>query len=409
MDTETHNYPGVPLRTNCQGKIAFYSHDTLGLGHLRRCLKMAVAITDRLGTQDGLILTGSPWSDMLKPPAGFQFVSMPPVIKTGPSEYQARDPAFSLDDVIARRRSVIDRELLRFKPQLLVVDNVPCGLGGEILPTLVALRQLGTRIVLSLRDVLDEEEAIRKEWQAAGAGPALLELYDEIWLFGDQASATYKMIPAELQDRTVICGLLGERDMHPPVRLVEPGIPRLEPPSTALRILVTGGGGGDAGVLVETYIAALRAFRPNAQSRIVLGPEFPRERVPIGTDLAAFGVTLVNFEMDMRRAIREADVVISMAGYNTICEILAAGRRMVLVPRVWPRREQWIRARSLASSGQAEVIHPNALTPASLWGAVERTLRRPAPDPLPQDGGHRVSQRVAALLSTLRAAAAGAV
>ena len=393
---------------HCQGKIAFYSHDTMGLGHLRRCLKMAAAITDRLGTQDGLILTGSPWSELLTPPAGFRFVSLPPVIKTGPSKYQSRDPALSLDSVIARRRAVLDRELLRFAPQLLVVDNVPCGLGGEILPALVALRRLGTRIVLSLRDVLDEDEAIRKEWDAAGAIPTLVALYDEIWLFGDRASATYNMIPPRLQDRTVICGHLGELEPYSGgCAPVGSRAPRGSKPAEP-EILVTGGGGGDAGVLVETYVAALRQYRPAARTRIVLGPEFPPEQVPQGADLAALGVTLVHFEHDMGRAIREADVVVSMAGYNTVCEVLAAGRRMVLVPRVWPRREQWIRAGELARNGRAEVIHPYALNPSALWSAVERALSRPAADPLPQVGGHRVGQRAFALLPALHAAAAGA-
>lgn len=393
---------------NRQGRIAFYSHDTMGLGHLRRCLKMAAAITDRLGTQDGLILTGSPWSGLLKPPAGFRFVSLPPVIKTGPSEYQSRDPALSLEGVIARRRAVIERELLHFAPQLLVVDNVPCGLGGEILPTLVALRRLGTRIVLSLRDVLDEDEVIRKEWHAAGAIPALVGLYDEIWLFGDRTSASYKMIPARLQDRTVICGHLGEFKAHPPVRAAETGASTTGTETSVPRILVTGGGGGDAAVLVETYIAALRELRPAVRTRIVLGPEFPPERVPQAADLATLGVTLAHFDPDMGRAIYEADVVVSMAGYNTVCEVLAVGRRMVLVPRVWPRREQWIRATELGSSGRAEVIHPYALNPASLWGAVERALAQPASVPLPQDGGQRVGQRAFALLPPRRAAAAGA-
>lgn len=393
---------------NVQGKIAFYSHDTMGLGHLRRCLKMAAAITERLGTQDGLILTGSPWSDLLKPPAGFRFVSLPPVVKTGPSKYQARDPAMTLADVIERRRDVINRELLGFAPQLLVVDNVPCGLGGEILPTLVALRRLGTRIVLSLRDVLDEHEVIRKEWQAAGAIPALVGLYDEIWMFGDRDSATYQMIPARLLDRTVICGHLGGQDPAAAASGADAATPVVDAAASPPRILVTGGGGGDAGVLVETFIAALREFRPAVQARIVLGPEFPPEQVPHGNDLAALGVTLVHFEADMARAIRDADVVVSMAGYNTVCEVLAVGRRMVLVPRVWPRREQWIRATELARSGRAEVIHPYALNPGALWGAVERALAQPAALPLPQDGGRRIGQRAVALLPALRAAAAGA-
>ena len=393
---------------NREGRIAFYSHDTMGLGHLRRCLKMAAAITERLGTQDGLILTGSPWSDLLKPPSGFRFVSLPPVIKTGPAEYQSRDPAMSLAGVIASRRAVIERELHRFAPQLLVVDNVPCGLGGEILPTLAAVRRLGTRIVLSLRDVLDEEEAIRKEWEAAGATRALVGLYDEIWLFGDRASAAYKMIPARLLDRTVICGHLGELDEHPSSCAAQPRTRAADSGPSLPRILVTGGGGGDAGVLVETYIAALREFRPAVRTRLVLGPEFPPDRVPHAEDLAGLGVTLVHFEHDMKRAIREADVVVSMAGYNTVCEVLAVGRQMVLVPRVWPRREQWIRASELARHGKAEIMHPYALNPSSLWSTVERALLRPAPAPLPQDGGHWVGQRALALLPKLCLAGAGA-
>ena len=393
---------------NRQGRIAFYSHDTMGLGHLRRCLKMAAAITEQLGTQNGLILTGSPWSHFLSPPEGFRFVSLPPVIKTGVSEYQPRDPALSLDAVIAERRAVIDEKLLRFAPRLLVVDNVPCGLRGEILQTLVALRELGTRIVLSLRDVLDEDAAIRREWQASGAVEALVDLYDEIWLFGTRASPTHRMIPQQLHARTVICGHLGAGDVDQATRASDADPRAADSATRAPHILVTGGGGGDSAALVETYIAAMRVFRPAVRTRIVLGPEFPADQIPGGSDLDALGITMVSFDADMERAIGEADVVVSMAGYNTVCEALAAGRRMVLVPRVWPRREQWIRATELGASGRAEVIHPSALTPDSLWSAVERALSQPESSPQLQDGRLRVAQRTAALLPPSRMAATGA-
>lgn len=392
-----------------QARIAFYSHDTMGLGHLRRCLKMAAAITEQLGTQNGLILTGSPWSHLLTPPRGFRFVSLPPVIKTGVSKYRPRDPAVSLDGVIAQRRAVIDEELLRFAPRLLIVDNVPCGLRGEILQTLGALRELGTRIVLSLRDVLDEDEAIHKEWQAAGAIKALVELYDEIWVFGTRVSPAYRMIPRELHDRTIICGHLGAGHVNQATRGEDGRDQAADSATRVPRILVTGGGGGDSAALVETYIAAMRAFRPAVRTRIVLGPEFPPDQVPCRSDMDALGITMVRFDADMERAIRDADVVVSMAGYNTICEALAAGRRLVLVPRVWPRREQWIRASELGASGRAEVIHPYALTPDSLWSAVERALSQPQSSPQFQDGRLRVAQRAAALLPSFRAATTGAV
>lgn len=374
-----------------KGKVAFYSHDTVGLGHLRRCLKMAAAITDCLGVQDGLIVTGSPWSGMLAPPAGFRFVSLPPVIKNGPASYSPRDPALSTGAVLAGRRAILARELLQFAPQLLVVDNVPCGLKGEILPVLPELRSGGTRIVLSLRDVLDDEAAIRAEWQAAGSFSALNRFYDEIWLFGDRHSATYQLIPAALYPRTILCGHLG--DAHGFGRATARGA------GVRPRILVTGGGGSDAGALVTTYVAAVRERRPWARHHVVLGPDFPGEELPDMAGLEELGITMARFEPDMANAIREADVVVSMAGYNTVCEVLAAGQPMVLVPRIWPRREQWLRATELADAGRAEVIHPHALDPSSLWQAVERALAGPPVAPAAQEGGRHVGQRALQLLT----------
>ena len=74
-----------------------------------------------------------------------------------------------------------------------------------------------------------------------------------------------------------------------------------------------------------------------------------------------------------------ADLVVGMAGYNTICEIEALGKRAVLVPRVWPREEQLLRARKQEQAGRATVIHPSELDPESLWCAMQTCLARPYP------------------------------
>ena len=51
-----------------------------------------------------------------------------------------------------------------------------------------------------------------------------------------------------------------------------------------------------------------------------------------------------------------------MGGYNTSCEILACGRRALIVPRIIPRREQLIRAQRLSELGAVDVLHPQALS-----------------------------------------------
>ncbi|HYX92278.1 MAG TPA: hypothetical protein VE782_12005, partial [Myxococcaceae bacterium] len=56
-----------------------------------------------------------------------------------------------------------------------------------------------------------------------------------------------------------------------------------------------------------------------------------------------------------------ADCVISMGGYNNVCELLASRKKALVVPRVTPRREQWIRAERLQRLGALDVCHPDEL------------------------------------------------
>ncbi len=70
----------------------------------------------------------------------------------------------------------------------------------------------------------------------------------------------------------------------------------------------------------------------------------------------------------MSRALSEADLVVRMCGYNSICEVLAAGRRAVVVPRVTPVEAQWIPARR----DLLEALHPDRLTPERLMRAIKR-------------------------------------
>ena len=55
-------------------------------------------------------------------------------------------------------------------------------------------------------------------------------------------------------------------------------------------------------------------------------------------------VRFLRFVGGLAPYVAAADVVVSMAGHNTVSEILSFGRPAVLVPRVAPPREQTIRA-----------------------------------------------------------------
>ncbi len=378
-------------------KVAFYAHDTYGLGHLSRCLKLAEAFAGELPEVRGVILSGSPWHGLFTPPPGFRVVPLPPVIKRGRGVYEPRDGSLSLRRVLAARARRIRSSLEQFRPDLLVVDNVPCGLHREMLPALRRFkRRPGARAVLALRDVLDQPGVVADEWARAGAAEPLTELYDEVWVFGDarDAHSLAQTGPlAAAAGKVRACGHLGRRRAGLPST---PGGRRQEPRRRPL-VLVTGGGGGDAPPLVRSYLEALRRYRPCLTSRLVLGPDYPvadLRAVPrAATEVSAFEPRLASW-------LAASDVVVSMAGYNTVCEILESGRRAVLVPRVWPRQEQWLRALRWQRQGRVRVIHPGRLNARALWREIERVLAEPSPSPLALAGGAVAAGRAARLLKS---------
>jgi predicted glycosyltransferase len=91
---------------------------------------------------------------------------------------------------------------------------------------------------------------------------------------------------------------------------------------------------------------------------------------------------------ELRNTIATADCVVSMAGYNTVCDIMSYRRRSVLVPRARPSQEQSLRAQRLRSWGVADVIQADDLRPDSLAEAIENALAEPttAPGPVPLGG-----------------------
>lgn len=83
--------------------------------------------------------------------------------------------------MVAIRSAVIEAAVTTFAPDLLIVDKVPLGVAEELAPTLRRLRaEVGTRIVLGLREILDDPVTAVAQWTASGATAAIEEFYDAV-------------------------------------------------------------------------------------------------------------------------------------------------------------------------------------------------------------------------------------
>ena len=162
---EVHS--GGQARMSAPG-VMFYSHDSYGLGHLRRTLALVSFLRSRRNLSQ-LIVTGSPLAHSFRLPGRADYVKLPSVRKTGRDEYESRELAMSFRAVSDLRRDLLLSVAQSFRPRLLVVDHVPGGLKGELVPTLRYLKASSCRLVLGLRHVIDEPEVVRRGWAGDGS------------------------------------------------------------------------------------------------------------------------------------------------------------------------------------------------------------------------------------------------
>jgi predicted glycosyltransferase len=395
----------VPANLSPRTRILLYSHDSFGLGHLRRSMTLAGALAGRLPSASVLIASGSPCATHFPPPPGVDVVKLPSITKDEQGRYVPRTLGGALKPVLAVR-SVLLAELVKaFRPHLLVVDHQVTGLDDELLPALDRARDAGARTILGLRDVIDEPAAVARAWDRPQVERALDEAYDAICVYGwptvFDPRHEYPAL-ARVAERLEFTGYVVRPAPARSTRAL---------PSDRPQVLVTIGGGEDGGARIETYLAAIQLGPVDWDSTIVLGPllESSHGRRLKRQARLLSGVTVHSFHADLPRLLAESDAVVSMAGYNTTAEILQSGTSAVLLPRLAPRREQQIRAERLAALGLAESLEEPE--PVSLRAAIGRALTRPRRRGcvLPLDGDARLCALAADLLGLATPVAGTAV
>jgi predicted glycosyltransferase len=349
-------------------RILLYSHDSYGLGHLRRNLTLASALVEGIPGASVLIATGSPCATFFPCPDRVEVVKLPSVTKDEDGAYMPRSMPGSLSALLLLRRRLLLETFLTFDPRLFLVDHQVVGLHGEILPLLQEARRRGTRTILGVRDVIDAPEVVAREWGQPECRWALAQAYDRICVYGTPEVFDPRReypIPPELGARLEFTGYVVHASEAPARRAV---------PSLRRSVLVTMGGGEDGPERIDAYIDALAESRTDCHSVIVGGPLMDNRearRIKRRARLAG-GVEFHRSHADVPRLVADADAVVSMAGYNTCAELLASGKSAVLLPRTRPRLEQRIRAERLARLGLCQsLVRPTAVEFAA---AIERAL-----------------------------------
>ncbi len=354
--------------------ILMYSHDTYGLGHIRRTMAIATHLIAK--NVNILILTGSPIAGRFSFPEGIDFVRVPGMIKRSNTIYVPHTINIDAHHALHIRQSIIEATAKAFDPKLFIVDKVPMGLKGELKPTLEWFRDYrpNTKIVLGLRDVLDDAESTRKEWEQKRFVEVLDKLYSEIWIYGNKdlydPVVEYAM-PECISRKVIYTGYIPRP--RPPRKYFDKGKGRKK------LVVVTTGGGGDGYPVLDNFLGMLEQNGSSPfRSLVITGPFIPRDQLDELVERArARNVPLVSFMKKIERKLAEADLIISMGGYNTICEVLSLQKNSLIIPREDPRMEQRIRAEMMKARGLVDFIPWRELTPAALHDKITHLLDHP--------------------------------
>lgn len=353
-------------------RLVFYCHNVSGLGHIVRTGQVAAAAARAGG--DCTLITGCRFIGSLEFDPAVALELLPPARLENGVTYVGCDPALEGADIIELRASRILELVRRIEPDVVLVDHNPVGLGGELLPTLIAAaaERWATRFVWGIAYLEGTavgrrppgnpriREAIGHYHAAiAYSEPGDLPLLDDCPAWAIPSRAAYVGTVAA-----------------PPL----PPLPRED----GLAVVVAGGG-STALELWRDVIEARRLLPASERLRLrfVVGPMGDADRIAA---LAA-GETDVDVRATstVAEAVRDAHVVIARSGYNTAAALLRTALPIVFVPVTGISRDQVTRAARLAGRpGVWVVSHGDA---AARPAAIAEALRAArACDPVDRTG-----------------------
>ena len=361
-------------------KILLYSKDGIRLGHLRRNVNIAHELSRLLPDTKFLFITDSPITHFFRLPINSTLLKLPTLVKIDEGLYTTISKKISNLNYISIKRSRAIREVVQqFSPNIFLVEHLPKGALGELTETLAYIRMNSpqTNTILGLRDIIGASETIVSHWRSEDIYSTMSEYYDLIIIYGCKdiydPVAEYDF-PEELRQKTRYCSYVCNGFIEDPISNTQ--FNSMFSKKRPFKVLVEGGGGSDAYFLMDVMLDAI-SYLGNAvtfNTFMIAGPFMPsEERRNLIRRSEGLPVVVKHMDKDSLKYLEHADLVVSMAGYNTVCEILKFGKKAIVIPRSGQGEEQKTRGRIFENLGLVSTITPENLGPKIL---AERILHK---------------------------------
>jgi predicted glycosyltransferase len=348
-------------------RVLFYVQHLLGIGHIARASLVASALAED-GFEVTMVTGGLPLQGF--PGAGIRHVSLVPQVtsREGFSGLQdANGVPLDSDGEQQRVRQLLSL-LAETHPDIVITEAFPFGrrqMRFELLPLLDAVKVMRPKPLMfaSIRDILQTN---KKQGRDDETVAVVKEHFHRILVHGDPSLARIEEtfpLAEQISDKILYTGLVA-----PPAPVPSP---------EAYRVVVSAGGGAVGQKLLNAAVAAREQIASPGRWCVITGPNLDQESFDSLASRSSDDLNVFRFRSDFRQLLASAELSISQAGYNTVCDILRAGCGALLVPfAAGGETEQTARAGRLQTMGLAEVVEEGLVTPEIMAGGIRAALAK---------------------------------
>ena len=378
------------------GKVLFYVQHLLGVGHIFRSMRIVAGLVAN-GFEVDLIHGGQKLDNFRDEGANVHFLPSLNSARGDFSRLITEDGSVADDRYRERRRDLVLDIFSDSQPDVVITEAFPFGrrqMHFELLPLMEAVQAQSSRprVLASIRDILQEGNKPAKDRQTVDF---IGRYFDGVLVHGDRSlvdlSETFPLT-REIEDKLFYTGI------------VTPSKDDDLPGTDDRYDVVVSAGGGLLGreLLFAAAEAKQHSLLKDARWCLVTGPfmeDHDRQR------LEQYGIDVFAFVPDLYRILKSAWLSVSLTGYNTVADIMAAGCRAIVAPQ-WNEEEteQLRRAEMLAERGMVTMLAHDDKTPTALNAAIERSMSAPPPDwsSIRQDGANETARVLRNVLSGSR-------
>jgi predicted glycosyltransferase len=356
-------------------KIIQYCQHVLGVGHFFRSLEICRALKGH----QVVLVTGGTAVDTLLPHHVREFHLSELMMDCEFQHLYAGDHAKSINQIKEERQKSLFNLFERENPDLFLVELYPFGRKAfkfEIDPVLRGIRNKDlpeSRVICSLRDILvEKKDPLLYETRVIDT---LNRYFDALMVHSDPNLIRLDETFSRTGDIAVPVVYTGFVTPRPAAGARERLRRQLDIKENAGLVLASAGGGTVGEHLLKAVIEAFPLMRTEKPLHLFVftGPLMSRKKFERLEALSSERVEVKRFTADFPSYLAAADLSVSMAGYNTCMNILAAA-----VPAlVWAfpqNREQRLRADRIARTGALNVLEDRDLHPSRLAAIMDRAL-----------------------------------